>query len=250
MARAWGSREPNSVEVECGICGTSFWTTSPIAKYCSDRCKERAKARQMAEYRARNKPQRVKKLRRERTEERRRESPVPMWKLTNADGNLIPYFFFDRNVASVSAYEELGDNFRVETDLEDILLLFRNKAIVYGRFAELRSRADSFREMVGSLERSIENVSEKKRATMIRSIRHKQKVTASPSQPIMEPDQERNQLREARETTFTMKWQEGVPAEEVLGRSREIATELSKDEEVVVEVRMVVRRKDVPNQDR
>lgn len=46
-----------------------------------------------------------------------------------------------------------------------------------------------------------------------------------------------------RETTLVMKWKEGTPQEEIHRLSRAIASKLSENEEVVAEVRMVVRKK-------
>lgn len=159
MARQWGVREANSFEVECAYCHTKFWTTSGIKKYCSGLCLKQATKKNIRVKRAKTRPVRVKARLREETEGLKRKKPEPRWDLSRTGEGSVAYFY-NHETASISMWEDPGDYFRVETDLDDILSLFKG-GIVYGRFAELRGEADPFKLMVASLDRAINGVSPK-----------------------------------------------------------------------------------------
>lgn len=157
MARQWGSREPNSFEVECGYCHQKFWTTSWRRKYCSDLCAKQVQRKQNLESHARKRPERVKVAVRKQEEEPRTEY-APSWHLSGSTTGKPVAYWYDLETARIPTSAEVNDFSRVETDLDEVLSLFRND-LVYGRFAELRSTVDPFRLIVASLNRTIDGVS-------------------------------------------------------------------------------------------
>lgn len=186
MPREWGTRAPNSFEVECGYCHQRFWTAVSQRRYCSDLCAKQAQRKQRREYGKKKSSSRRTKVRREKVEGEITKPPRHERRWDFTKNNELVGSFYDNETANKHLFEDVGDYERVETDLDDILSLFRG-GVVYGRFAELRARADPLKEIVAKLNMAVDGVPPKRVQELLRSQSRERIVVEKVPSDLPEP---------------------------------------------------------------
>lgn len=131
MARQWNIRAPNSEEMVCGQCKTTFWADHHARKYCSETCSKLAAQAQMREYsRKQHQKQRREQVRLTRAGKKLEKFESVITSKAGETG----WDFFDWDIAHQPVtWDE--ENCRVVDETELILDQIEHNPLVTARYA-------------------------------------------------------------------------------------------------------------------